>query len=1117
MAIPNKDSFIGPSVTEAQFKSNLGLLIDFLKSIEAQIPTFSSTTLLRTSRPVESISYAKALDTGKIWRWDKPIGSADGDYWTVTNLSDLDRAIAYADQKAIDVGQNFESVLVNEVLPYIDNADDIVKADAINAAAIDAKTKADTAEENAKNYADSVVLNQKANVNAFINSNIDRAGDAITLFSSELYGEVLNSAFTPSENVILTTVPNVGKVTKFRNIETYIASRAAPAVYSQSKYQAKFSLLRTIDSTDPLNDAIQFGIEYLNHNKESISHTVLETASIKVSNGVVTKTFELVPVNNAVYMRPWLRIYGTDSETAIIYLGVDNVTAESNAKEYAYGEVMALAEAAANDATTKANTAKSEAIAAAAMDATTKANTAEENAKNYADSNANFTFKVLTETDHLDDLKVSGTYTALNTIVASTSRGYPVNEAGALRVVKHSNSNSTQHEYLTFSGKLYIRRFIASWSAWVAQATSAETDAAKAEIMGVALVNRGVVTGSAITNLTDVGLYSVSNMTDFPSDFPATFGILKRYKFGSYAYWELSSTSRPDVTWQKVGVSAWRKISLEESVSAATSAAVSQSLAVSLADKGLISGGNISDLLAVGLYAVSDMLDFPSDFPATYGILKRFKFSGYAYWELSTTSRPDIVWQKVGVAAWRKISVEDALAPFASKDSLTLNRDKLYPMLALTRAAVAANTTVQALEKHILDIKVNGANPDCYYRISYYGNNSTLASEANKFGWILQEISKAGFAETGGTVKALTASATTKYEIVPNSGIVQFTLQSTVDTSISFDFTVDTTGFDTTVLFSHAVFTSQAWGHIIDPIKYVLKQGVDVAVIDEKIATNNKQIEALPALPVITATSAGLVPIDLSGNANYSGLLFSKSISTSIAPASVTKVMSVIVALESGMTLNTLLTVAAGDIATGSGNNLLEGDQITLLDALFNMMLPSSNTSANLVARSVGEFLGGDTATFISRMNSKAVDLGMTGTTFKNPSGLAASGHASTVSDLLKLGVYASKNATMLSIWGQLNHTISIQGSNPRSIIIDSSVDPIVNGEPWAIGGKTGTLAPSIYNMLLFVRLRNGFTGVAVTVGSSSNTNRYSDVKSMVEYVRNAYAYPAPPQIVLKN
>lgn len=772
MAIPNKDSFIGSSVTEALFKNSLGLLIDFLKSIEAQSPSFPSTSLLRASRPVENTSYAKALDTGKVWRWEKPVGSADGDYWTVTTISDLDRAIAYADQKAIEVDQNFESVLVNEVLPYIDNADDLIEA----------------------------------------------------------------------------------------------------------------------------------------------------------------------------------------------------------------------------------------------------------NIKNYADSNANFTFKVLTETDHLDDLKVSGTYTALNTIVANTSRGYPVNEAGALRVVKHSNSNSTQHEYLTFSGKLYIRRFVASWSAWVAQATSAETDAAKTEIMGVALVNRGVVTDSAITILTDVGLYSVSNMTDFPSDFPTTYGILKRFKFGSYAYWELS-----------------------------------------------------------------------------------------------TTSRPDIVWQKVGVAAWRKISVEDALAPFTIKDSLTLNRDKLYPVLALTRAAAGVNTTVQALEKHILDIKVNGANPDCYYRISYFGNNSSLASEANKFGWILQEISKAGFVDTGGTVKALTSSATTKYEIIPNSGIIQFTLQSTVDTSISFDFTVDTAGFDQTVLYSHAVSTSQAWGHIIDPFKYALKQGVDVTVIDDKIQENNKLVEALPTLPVITATSAGLVPIDLSGNANYSGLLFSKSISTSIAPASVTKVMSVIVALESGMTFNTLLTVAAGDIATGSGNNLLEGDQITLLDALFNMMLPSSNTSANLVARSVGAFLGGDTVTFISRMNSKAADLGMTSTTFKNPSGLAASGHSSTVSDLLKLGVYASKNATMLSIWGQLNHTISIQGSNPRSIVIDSSVDPVVSGEPWAIGGKTGTLAPSIYNMMLFVRLRNGFTAVVVTAGSSSDSNRYSDVKSIVDYARNAYAYPAPPQIVLKN
>ncbi len=738
------------------------------------------------------------------------------------------------------------------------------------------------------------------------------------------------------------------------------------------------------------------------------------------------KAFEVMGDVEAILyndMVPYIDNKATTAKTEAINAAATDATskansAEDNAKDYAYGEVLALAAAASTDATNKATSAKTEAISTAANDAALKANAAEANAKNYANSNANFKSKVLTEANHLDDLKEEGKHTALNSVVANTSRGYPSNEAGTLEVFKHGSNNTTQQEYLTITGKLFSRTFIASWSTWIQQASLPELNSAKTEILNVSLVNRGAFSDSAITSLTDMGAYSVSNMTDFPSDFPATYGIVKRFKFGSYAYWELS-----------------------------------------------------------------------------------------------TTSRPDIVWQKVGVAAWRKISVDDALAPFLLKDSLSLNKDKLYPVLALTRGAVAPNLNVQALEKHILDMKVNGANPDCYYRISYYGNNSTLASEANKFGWTLQEISKSSFAESGGTVKALTSSATTKYEILPNTGIVQFTLQSTVDTIISFDFTVDTTGFDQTVLYSHAVSTSQAWGHIIDPLKYALRQAVDETVIDEKIALNNKSLEAVPSLPVLTATAAGLVPIDLLGNADFSNLLYSKSINTAISPASVTKTMSVIVALESGMPLSNLLTVIAGDIATGSGNNLLEGDQITLLDALYNMMLPSSNTSANLVARTVGTFLGGDTATFISRMNTKASALGMANTVFKNPSGLAASGHTSTVNDLLKLGVYASKNETMKSIWGQVTHTINIQGSNPRNVLIDSSVDPVVNGEPWAIGGKTGTLAPSVYNMLLFVRLRNGYTGMLVTANSTSDVDRLTDVIKIAEYSRNRFVYPAPNEI----
>ncbi|MFV5360741.1 GDSL-type esterase/lipase family protein [Acinetobacter oleivorans] len=96
MALPDKNALIGPTVTEAQFKTNLGVIIDFVKPIELQSPSYSSTALLTATRPAESQSYAKALDTGKVWFWDKPAGSADGNYWKVTNLGDLDQAKTFA-------------------------------------------------------------------------------------------------------------------------------------------------------------------------------------------------------------------------------------------------------------------------------------------------------------------------------------------------------------------------------------------------------------------------------------------------------------------------------------------------------------------------------------------------------------------------------------------------------------------------------------------------------------------------------------------------------------------------------------------------------------------------------------------------------------------------------------------------------------------------------------------------------------------------------------------------------------------------------------------------------------------------------------------------------------
>lgn len=103
MAIPDKNDLIGSTVTEAQFKLNLGAIIDFLKTVENQIPTYATTALLTSTRPATSQFYAKAQDTNKVWFWNKPQGSADGNYWTVTTLSDLDQANAFTLQKFNEV------------------------------------------------------------------------------------------------------------------------------------------------------------------------------------------------------------------------------------------------------------------------------------------------------------------------------------------------------------------------------------------------------------------------------------------------------------------------------------------------------------------------------------------------------------------------------------------------------------------------------------------------------------------------------------------------------------------------------------------------------------------------------------------------------------------------------------------------------------------------------------------------------------------------------------------------------------------------------------------------------------------------------------------------------
>ena len=126
-------------------------------------------------------------------------------------------------------------------------------------------------------------------------------------------------------------------------------------------------------------------------------------------------------------------------------------------------------------------------------------------------------------------------------------------------------------------------------------------------------------------------------------------------------------------------------------------------------------------------------------------------------------------------------------------------------------------------------------------------------------------------------------------------------------------------------------------------------------------------------------------------------MLYEKDGRTSRLIASTTKLMTALVALESGHRLEEVVTVApewAG--VEGSSIYLRPGEEITLEALLYGLLLRSGNDAALAIAG----HCGGTVEEFVSQMNEKARALGMTDTGFANPNGLDAEGHRSSARDM---------------------------------------------------------------------------------------------------------------------
>ena len=195
-------------------------------------------------------------------------------------------------------------------------------------------------------------------------------------------------------------------------------------------------------------------------------------------------------------------------------------------------------------------------------------------------------------------------------------------------------------------------------------------------------------------------------------------------------------------------------------------------------------------------------------------------------------------------------------------------------------------------------------------------------------------------------------------------------------------------------------------------------------------------------------------------------ILYQKSGTTQTIPASTTKVMSLITAMPFVQSIKEKITLVSGDIESGSGNYFSAGDILTIEDIMYGMMLPSSNTCAKALAHYCGKkILGNDSASvsdcvsaFVTEMNSRASLIGCENSTFTTPSGLATN-NLSTAKDLLRITIEASSYAEINRIWNKKEYSISVGGTNPRTVDLDTTVtDATLESSYYIFGGKTGSI-----------------------------------------------------------
>ena len=260
-------------------------------------------------------------------------------------------------------------------------------------------------------------------------------------------------------------------------------------------------------------------------------------------------------------------------------------------------------------------------------------------------------------------------------------------------------------------------------------------------------------------------------------------------------------------------------------------------------------------------------------------------------------------------------------------------------------------------------------------------------------------------------------------------------------------------------------------------------------------------------------TSKAALVID----ADSSFTLYEKNANDKMYPASLAKIMTAIIVMEKSNgnyddMVNFSYNAVTRDIDRASATiGASAGDQLSVRDCLYSLLLPSANDVANALA----EYVAGSISDFALLMNEKAQNLGCTNTNFVNPSGLHDDNQYTSALDMAKILQYA----LTFPLFTQISSSVSYrhapirryknpENSNNQVLNTNGIVVPgsgyYYNG---ITSGKTGHTSLAGYNLAASAR-RHNMNIICVLLGGKTDKVRYNEAKSLFDYYFNNYESP---------